>query len=102
MKLDTIKLFDPSSREVHGENYLITIDVPLVNSEGNDIGGQVVGNMTNEFQVDMNAQWEEMLSSSNLGALGNNVQTAATITGNPLFSSGVFTQKFFKGGSPCL
>lgn len=94
--IEFIRLFSDSSREKQAQNYKITIDIPMVNSEGVDIAGPVTGYLTNEFQVDMDADWSTFFDSPDPGRLIGGVGIAQ---GKPLFASGIFTRKFYKGNS---
>ena len=95
MKVTT--LYNSEGRKKNAANHAIVIDVPLKNSDGTIIEGtQIVGQMTNEFQLDMNAQWEELINMNGAFKAGEAVMQ---LLGSPAFASGIFTRKFFKGGS---
>jgi hypothetical protein len=95
MKVTT--LYNSEGRKKQAANHAIVIDLPLKTSDGSVIKGtQIVGQMTNEFQLDMNAQWEELINMNGLFKAG---ETVMQLLGSPAFASGIFTRKFFKGGS---
>ena len=87
-RLDVTNLFSKKTRKQHADDsHTITIQ----------IGSQFIkGYMTNEFQYDVNAQWETLLTPN--GAF-ETIENLAIIGGDPLFQSGIFTRKFYKGGA---
>lgn len=82
------KLFDVKDRQKNADDYFqITID--------SDDGG-LVGYLTNEFQYNVNSNWETLFD---LNGKFKILETVATASGKPLFRSGLFTRKYYKGGS---
>lgn len=84
-RVENIRLFDKSKRDIdHKSDYLITID------------NSIQGVITSEFSVESSAQWEPIFNIPDSFAQVENMMNA---TGVSIFKSGIFTRKFYKGGS---
>ncbi len=83
-----VKLFDVGSRDnVHAKNHRITIDTGE---------NKIIGALTSEFSFNVNAQWEPIFST---GGVIQTIEDQLTKFGFTAFKSGIFTRKFYKGGS---
>lgn len=84
-RVETIRLFNKASRDAEAsEDYKIVI------------GGNIEGIITSEFSVESSAQWEPIF---NIPDGFSQVENMMNATGVSLFKSGIFTRKFYKGGS---
>tara|TARA_R110001592_G_scaffold362233_3_gene675464 strand:+ start:9802 stop:10686 length:885 start_codon:yes stop_codon:yes gene_type:complete len=59
-------------------------------------GPKIAGLLTNDFEYGIDADWSAMLDGKLDNLPGTNISTLA---GTPLFQSGIFKRKFYKGGS---
>jgi len=83
-----VNLFSESTRDqVHAKNHRIIIDTGE---------NKVTGAMTNEFSFNVAAQWEPIFST---GGVIQTIEDQLTKFGLTAFKSGIFTRKFYKGGS---
>lgn len=87
-RVDTIKLIGERERELNSSTNTITIEL--------GDGTSITGNMTSEFGFELTAEWEQLLSMSGFMETGQKFMQAI---GSPAFTTGIFTRKFYKGGS---